>query len=136
MKKSKDCISEINITPLVDVFLVLLSIFIVLSMLYYNSHQHVLKKISVPKTNTDKNIVKEKYNYTNVFLHKDLTINIGKSKKMTFEEFSKNIKELKNKKINLIADENLKYKYIIKMMDLFNNNDILDINIELISIVK
>ena len=133
-KKRSNCIEEINITPLVDVFLVLLSIFVVLSMMYYNMSNTIINEISVPKTSQSTKTKIKRYEYTNVFINKNLTIKIDNKKAVSFKLFEKNIKLLALKKIIIIADKDIQYKYIIKVMDIFKNNGIEDISIELSSI--
>ncbi len=110
-------LSEINVTPLVDVMLVLLIIFMVTAPLI----QHGVK-VDLPKANTTPMETKEE----------ELILTIDKNKKLfilehqyTFDEFTKKIaaiyKTRTKKQIFLNGDRTLPYEYVIQVMAVLKN---------------
>lgn len=110
-------LSEINVTPLVDVMLVLLIIFMVTAPLI----QHGVK-VDLPKANTTQMETKEE----------ELILTIDKNKKLfilehqyTFDEFTKKIaaiyKTRTKKQIFLNGDRTLPYEYVIQVMAVLKN---------------
>jgi len=122
---------EINITPLVDVFIILMTIFIALSVLYKKTNIHH-EKINTPEINKENIFTQDKKsNY--LFIYKNLNIKINnhlysykkflKLKNITFDK--------KHQEIIIVADENIKYKYIINIMSKLNDLKYKNINLEL-----
>jgi len=132
MNLFEDDTTEINVTPLIDIFLVLLSIFIALSILYFKSNTYQ-EKIIVPSSNTV-NISKEKFKFKYIFVFKNLNIKFNNKKYKTIKEFKKFLygKKFNNKNhFNIVANENIKYKYIIEIMDILKKHNVNNINLEL-----
>ncbi|MEZ4704747.1 MAG: protein TolR [Bdellovibrionota bacterium] len=111
-------ISEINVTPLVDVMLVLLIIFMVTAPLI---HQGV--EIDLPETETTDAVS---------LVENDLVIYIDKQQAISIGDASVSIKELqpkleaiytskKKKEIYLQADKSLPYGYVMQVMALIKN---------------
>jgi len=113
LKKRKGSISEINVTPLVDVMLVLLVIFMVTAPLMLNGI-----KLDLPKT---KEVNPVNLNTTQVILSlsKSEEYFIGKDK-VLFQEIVPEIKKLfkinKTETVFLRADADLAYGKVAKLM--------------------
>ncbi|OTG84163.1 biopolymer transporter ExbD [Acinetobacter sp. ANC 4558] len=107
-----DVVSEINITPLVDVMLVLLIVFIVTAPLLTNSVKVNLPK-AAPTQTTDQNkaLVVSVNPEGEVFLDKE---------KVTLANFEQEIQNRKNANsqlaLNLNADETVPYGTIAKLL--------------------
>ena len=121
-----DVVSDINVTPLVDVMLVLLVIFMVTAPMMFNGIN-----LNLPKTNRNKN----------VSISKDLIIlSINEKKefyldndRVSEESLIKNIKKLlgssNDKTVFLRADQNLKYGFVAKVMSLLKSEGISKISL-------
>lgn len=118
--------SEINITPMVDVMLVLLIIFMVAAPMIQQGEQIDLPKTSSKIVPTDN----EKY----------ITMSIDKSKKITidgkvvnFDNLKKDIlsnaKLQEKKEIYLEADKTLPYGFVVKIMSVVRNSGVSNINL-------
>lgn len=107
-----DVVSEINITPLVDVMLVLLIVFIVTAPLLTNTVKVNLPK-AAPTQSTDQNkaVVISVNPQGEIFLDKD---------KVTLASFEKEIQSRKNSNpklaLNLNADETIPYGTVAKLL--------------------
>ena len=116
-----EVVSDINVTPLVDVMLVLLVIFMVTAPMMFNG-----VNLNLPKTNKNKN----------VSISKDLVI-LSINEKREFyidknqvpeEILIRSIKKLlgssEDKTVFLRADQNLKYGFVAKVMSLLKSEGI------------
>ena len=116
-----EVVSDINVTPLVDVMLVLLVIFMVTAPMMFNG-----VNLNLPKTNKNKN----------VSISKDLII-LSINEKREFyidknqvpeEILIRSIKKLlgssNDKTVFLRADQNLKYGFVAKVMSLLKSEGI------------
>ncbi|MGC8765162.1 MAG: ExbD/TolR family protein [Brevinematia bacterium] len=119
-KKNRKIKSEINITPLTDVSLMLLSIFMLTTPLLVQSGLNIeLPRVkNVEKANTPSNI--------EVLIDKNGDIFIGKNKFdiPSFETELKN--KLKNADGSVIikADKNVRYEIIMKVIDISKKNGV------------
>ena len=116
-----EVVSEINVTPLVDVMLVLLVIFMVTAPMMFNG-----VNLDLPKTNKNKN----------VSISKDLVIlSINEKREFYIDKdkvpegsLIKSIKKLlgssEDKTVFLRADQNLKYGFVAKVMSLLKSEGI------------
>ena len=118
--------SDINITPMVDVMLVLLIIFMVAAPMIQQGEAISLPQTSSKMVPTDN----EKY----------ITMTIDKSKKIlidgnstTFENLKKavltNQKLQEKKEIYLEADKTLPYGFVVKVMSVVRNSGVSNINL-------
>jgi biopolymer transport protein ExbD len=124
--KKKGVISDINVTPLVDVMLVLLIIFMVTAPLMLNGI-----KLDLPKT---KEVNPINLNATQVILSysKDEDYYLGKDKIIVSEiipEIQKLFKENKTQTLFLRADFNLPYGKVAKLMSFLKNAGINQISL-------
>ena len=107
-----DVVSDINITPLVDVMLVLLIVFIVTAPLLTNIVKVNLPK-AAPTQSTDQNkaVVISVSSKGEIFLDQD---------KIALEQFENEIQSRKNENLNLAlkfhADETVSYGTIAKLL--------------------
>ena len=116
-----EVVSDINVTPLVDVMLVLLVIFMVTAPMMFNG-----VNLDLPKTNKNKN----------VSISKDLLIlSINEKRefyidkdKVPEENLIRSIKKLlgssEDKTVFLRADQNLQYGFVAKVMSLLKSEGI------------
>jgi biopolymer transport protein ExbD len=123
---------EINITPLVDVFIILMTIFIALSVLYHRTDIHY-EKINTPtiEVSNKSSKIKKKINY--IFVYKNLDVKVNK-KRYTYKEFLKKkfkFNSSNNLETVLVASENIKYKFIINIMSKLKSIGVENINLEL-----
>ena len=119
--KKKGAISDINVTPLVDVMLVLLVIFMVTAPLMLNGI-----KLELPKT---KEVNPVNLNATQVILSlsKSEEYYIGKDKMLIGElipEIQKQFKENKTDTVFLRADFSLAYGKVAKLMSFLKRGGI------------
>ena len=111
-------ISEINVTPLVDVMLVLLIIFMVTAPLIQQGIE-----VQLPETRSTRSIsIKE--NDVILSVNKDKEIYLGKTQ-LKLKEVTAKLKEIyknkKKKEIYLRADKSIPYGFVIKVMALVKN---------------
>ena len=115
-RKFKEPISEINVTPFVDVMLVLLIIFMVTAPLLTTG-----VKVNLPESSSK--VLSEKDKTVTVTINKKKEIFIQK-KKLTQTEMIKKLFELKKQKkelkIYIKGDKDLNYGEIIKVMGNIN----------------
>ena len=124
--KKKGVISDINVTPLVDVMLVLLIIFMVTAPLMLNGI-----KLDLPKT---KEVNPINLNATQVILSYSKTEDyyLGKDKIIVNEiipEIQKQFKENKTQTLFLRADFNLPYGKVAKLMSFLKSGGINQISL-------
>ena len=115
-RKLKEPISEINVTPFVDVMLVLLIIFMVTAPLLTTG-----VKVNLPESSSK--VLSEKDKTVTVTINKKKEIFIQK-KKLTQTEMIKKLFELKKQKkelkIYIKGDKDLNYGEIMKVMGNIN----------------
>lgn len=108
-----ETISGINVTPLVDVVLVLLIIFLVTAPVIYQS----AIKVQLPKAQTAEAQQKTPLNFT---VSKDGTLHWGKDQ-LTWEEFGHRLAalgpEASNQTALISADEGVPYGAVARLMD-------------------
>jgi biopolymer transport protein TolR len=107
-------VSDINVTPLVDVMLVLLIIFMVTAPMMTQGLD-----VNLPET-TDKALVQKDKEPITVTINKDKNISLGKitvSLAMLGDQLSKEKEETKKNPIFLRADENVPYGAVVSVMD-------------------
>lgn len=112
-------IAEINVTPLVDVMLVLLIIFMVTAPLMLNGIN-----LELPKTK-ENNQVSTQTSMVILSLSKELKLYIGK-KQIPFDnlknEISSALKEKKQETVFLRADSSIKYGSVARLMSYLKSN--------------
>lgn len=123
-KKDNDSISDINVTPFVDVMLVLLVIFMVTTPLMLNGI-----KLELPKT---KEVNPINLNTSQVILSvtKSEELFLGKKKFLQEELISEVKKEFKDNKTEVLflrADYGLQYGKVAKIMSFLKKNGISNI---------
>ena len=115
-KKRRELISEINVTPFVDVMLVLLVIFMITAPLLTTGI-----KINLPESTAK--VISEKKEPVTISLKKNGDIFLQK-KKINEEELIKKLFELKklneDLKIYIRGDKDLNYGQVIKLMGTIN----------------
>lgn len=114
----KSVLSEINVTPFVDVMLVLLVIFMVTTPILYQG-----VKVSLPQTASSKIPVKDQ---------KQITVTITKSGNILLEDTRYSLREIaaalgklmaaegttpENGRVFLRADRSVKYGFVVKVID-------------------
>lgn len=119
-KFGRASMSEINITPLVDVMLVLLIIFMVTAPMTKTGIT-----VSLPKTQQTNSIASAKP--LDVVINKKNEIFIGK-KKVSLKTFEKHMSK-KNKSARLEADERASYGTVAKVLSKIKNYGISDISL-------
>ena len=122
--KSKGAISEINVTPFVDVMLVLLVIFMITAPLMLNAI-----KLDLPKTKevnpinlSSRQVILSYTNQSEYFLGKDKVL-----KNELIPEIIRQFKELKNDTLFLRADYSLEYGKVAQLMSLLKSSGIVKI---------
>lgn len=115
-----DIIAEINMTPLIDVMLVLLIIFMVTSSVATDEQLDIRLPETITKTKNDTN-----QDSTVIYVEKNGTIQIN-DQKTDFDnlaqDIQKNILEKKSGFILLKGDNNTSLDTIVRIMDLAKNN--------------
>ncbi len=115
--ENKKMLSEINVTPFVDVMLVLLVIFMITAPLI----QHGIK-VDLPRAATEQMETKEDELIITIDKNKKIYILDNKYSMNEFEDKLKAIYKTKQrKKIFLNADRILPYEIVIKVMALIKN---------------
>ncbi len=119
-KFGRASMSEINVTPLVDVMLVLLIIFMVTAPMTKTGIT-----VALPKTQKTNSI--ESAKPLDVVINRKNEIFIGK-KKVSLKNFEKHISS-KNKSARLEADERANYGTVAKVLSKIKNQGISDISL-------
>ena len=118
-KKNNEPIAEINVTPLVDVMLVLLIIFMVTAPLMLNGIS-----LELPKTKENNNVSSNSKMVILTF-SKDMQLFIGK-RKIKFSSMNNELKNalLKNGQdtIFLRADKEIRYGSVARLMSYLKSN--------------
>jgi len=107
-------VSEINVTPLVDVMLVLLIIFMITAPMMTQG-----LNVDLPET-TDKALVQKDKEPIVVTVDKDKNISLGKisvTLALLRDQLSKENEETKKNPIFLNADKNVAYGTVVDVMD-------------------
>src|SRR5215471_11052096 len=122
--RTQTALSEINVTPLVDVVLVLLIIFMVTAPVLQSGIE-----VSVPKTKTVKEIAVERLVVTinskqEVFLGND-PININ----LLGQKLKEKIRDPQNQSIYVRADENVPFGLFATVMDTVKTSGISNVSI-------
>ena len=122
--RTQSSLAEINITPLVDVVLVLLIIFMITAPVLQSGID-----VSVPKTRTVKEITEERLVITidkqqKVFLGND-PININSIR----QELKKKIRDPRNQSIFVRSDENVPFGAFATVMDAVKQSGITNVSI-------
>jgi biopolymer transport protein TolR len=122
--RTQSSLAEINITPLVDVVLVLLIIFMITAPVLQSGID-----VSVPKTRTVKEITEERLVITidkqqKVFLGND-PININS----IGQELKKKIRDPRNQSIFVRSDENVPFGAFATVMDAVKQSGITNVSI-------
>jgi biopolymer transport protein ExbD len=105
------------------------------SILYFHN-QTFKEKIEIPSSKNNISTTKKtKIKYTFIFIYKDNTILFDKKKFKSIIYFKKYIKKYhplkKELNYSIIADKNIVYNNVIEMLDIFKNNDIENVSLEL-----
>lgn len=107
---SSSMMSEINVTPLVDVMLVLLTVFIVTAPLLMNA-----VNVKLPKAAATTVITKIKS--IRISITQDGTIYLDRSKISTgLESTLRSLKTQSEVSVEILADENVPYGHVAKVM--------------------
>ena len=122
--RTQTSLAEINITPLVDVVLVLLIIFMITAPVLQSGID-----VSVPKTRTVKEITEERLVITidkqqKVFLGND-PININS----IGQELKKKIRDPRNQSVFVRSDENVPFGAFATVMDAVKQSGITNVSI-------
>jgi biopolymer transport protein TolR len=122
--RTQSSLAEINITPLVDVVLVLLIIFMITAPVLQSGID-----VSVPKTRTVKEITEERLVITidkqqKVFLGND-PININS----IGQELKKKIRDPRNQSVFVRSDENVPFGAFATVMDAVKQSGITNVSI-------
>lgn len=122
--RTQSSLAEINVTPLVDVVLVLLIIFMITAPVLQSGID-----VSVPKTRTVKEITEERLVITidkqqKVFLGND-PININS----IGQELKKKIRDPRNQSVFVRSDENVPFGAFATVMDAVKQSGITNVSI-------
>lgn len=123
IKKNNELFSDINVTPFIDIMLVLLIIFIIVAKISQASFNIKLPSSS-QKPDEIKDEIRISYDENNkLYLNKNLT---------SFDDLAKDLTQFDNKKPVFLEIYKLaNYEVLIKIMDILKNNQF--INVSLIS---
>ena len=118
--------SDINITPMVDIMLVLLIIFMVAAPMIQQG-----ESINLPKTSS-KMVPTDNEKYITLSIDKTKRIKID-TKTVSFDNLKKailsNSKLQEKKEIYLEADKDLPYGFVVKVMSVIRNSGVNNINL-------
>ncbi|NIP29901.1 MAG: protein TolR [Candidatus Dadabacteria bacterium] len=117
-KNGRTVLSEINVTPFVDVMLVLLIIFMVTTPILYQGVNVNLPKTSskpIPSLQTDKKLMITLTKSTDIYIEDERydISNLGGAIK---EYILENGKEINTEQVFLRADSSVRYGYVIEVM--------------------
>ncbi len=125
-KQRQRLVAEINITPFTDVILVLLVIFMIATPLIYQTSIKV-KLPEVAGVKPAENLTRIEITVTEsgaIYLDKESV-----SDKVLKEKIDKMHKDNPNISIFLRADKSVKFKYIVKVLDILTDLGIKNLNI-------
>lgn len=108
--------SEINVTPLVDVMLVLLIVFMITMPILTQSIPLELPTASIEKKDEPKDIFRVAINSTGIYLD-EKRVNEEELKQTFLTKYQEN----KNTIIAISADISVEYKHIVKILELAQN---------------
>ena len=117
-----ELMSDINITPMVDVMLVLMLIFLVTAPIITNN-----LKIDLPnsnraaKTTDNKEVIK-------IYIDMRGNLSITADNKITYKELEKLVKN-QDQSFQIYADKDAAYQHIAKILGLLKENNISDIGL-------
>ncbi|ABN74653.1 MULTISPECIES: ExbD/TolR family protein [Actinobacillus] len=115
-KNENSVMSEINVTPLVDVMLVLLIVFMITMPILTQSIPLELPTSSIEKKDEPKDIFRVAINPTGIYLGEKL-VNEEELKQSFLTKFQEN----KNTVIAISADISVEYQHIVKVLELAQN---------------
>lgn len=118
--KKRKSVSEINVTPLVDVMLVLLVIFMVATPMIQNQSDVNLPIAKISKETSKKQSIR-------FSILKDKILINDKPVNSDAEIISFLSKQKKEEAIFIYADKTLEYQKVIRILDLLNKNGFLKI---------
>ena len=118
--KKRKSVSEINVTPLVDVMLVLLVIFMVATPMIQNQSDVNLPIAKISKETSKKQSIR-------FSILKDKILINDKPVNSDSEIISFLSKQKKEEAIFIYADKTLEYQKVIRILDLLNKNGFLKI---------
>lgn len=121
LKNNKGVFSEINVTPLVDVMLVLLVIFMITAPLMLNGI-----KLQLPKTK-EVNSINLNTSQVILSLTKNGNLFLGKEKvarDQIIQQIKEKMKDKKSKTLFLRADYGIKYGLVARLMSFLKRNDL------------
>ena len=122
--RTQTALADINITPLVDVVLVLLIIFMVTAPILQSGIE-----VSVPKTRTVKEITEER---TVITINKDQRVFLGNDAININEMASRlhqKIRDPRNQSVFIRADENVPFGVFATVMDAVKQSGITNVSI-------
>ncbi|MCT8764057.1 biopolymer transporter ExbD [Glaesserella parasuis] len=115
-KNENSVMSEINVTPLVDVMLVLLIVFMITMPILTQSIPLELPTANVEKKDEAKDIFRVAINPTGIYLGEKL-VNEEELKQSFLTKYQEN----KNTVIAISADISVEYQHIVKVLELAQN---------------
>ncbi|WP_426994866.1 ExbD/TolR family protein [Glaesserella parasuis] len=115
-KNENSVMSEINVTPLVDVMLVLLIVFMITMPILTQSIPLELPTANVEKKDEPKDIFRVAINPTGIYLGEKL-VNEEELKQSFLTKYQEN----KNTVIAISADISVEYQHIVKVLELAQN---------------
>lgn len=126
LSNDDDFMSEINITPMVDVMLVLMLIFLVTAPILTNNID-----INLPEINNDSNIITKPSEVAKIFINDIGDIFLNDTKQDTLEELFQNIitNNKDNMEIRIFADKNTPYHKIAKILGFLQQHEITNIGL-------
>ncbi len=118
-KNGRTVLSEINVTPFVDVMLVLLVIFMVTTPILYqgvNVELPKTKSTPIPSMQKDKKIVVTLTKSKDIFIE-DKTYTISELKLAVRKSILDEGKQLENEQVFLRADSSVPYGFVVTVMN-------------------